>query len=143
VTPANSNACPVIDRMFGSRVGVFNAELRIPLFGSQEFGLLNLPFLPTEIAPFFDGGIAYSADQPPSFRWATSANTIPTSCANVPTAVIGSFAVNCVEHIPVFSAGVTARMNILGYMILEVYMAHPFQRPGKSSVVGVQLMPGW
>ena len=134
----------MIDRMFGSRVGVFNAELRIPLFGSQEFGLLNLPFLPTEIAPFFDGGIAYSSDQPPSFRWATgtSANLIPASCANLPTTG-ASARVSCVEHIPVFSAGVSARLNILGYMILEIYAAHPFQRPGKGSVIGVQLAPGW
>jgi hypothetical protein len=35
-------------------------------------------------------------------------------------------------------------MNVLGFAILEVYAAHPFQRPGsKPWVYGVQLAPGW
>ncbi|HVZ77376.1 MAG TPA: hypothetical protein VG818_05310 [Gemmatimonadaceae bacterium] len=141
VANGNSNACPVLDRMFGSRIGVINAEFRIPLFGSSQFGLLNMPFLPTEIAPFFDAGIAYSSDQPASLRWASSANDIPASCAKVDQSQ--TLYAACVEHIPVFSTGVSARMNILGYMILETYIAHPFQRPGKNWVVGVQLAPGW
>ena len=28
-------------------------------------------------------------------------------------------------------------------MVLEVYYAHPFQRPGKGSHFGFQLQPGW
>jgi hypothetical protein len=43
----------------------------------------------------------------------------------------------------VASAGVSARFNLFGYAIFEVYGAHPFQRPSKSWVYGVQLAPGW
>ena len=138
-------ACPVLDRMFGSRVGVFNLEFRIPVLGTEQFGLFNLPFVPTEIAPFIDGGIAYSGSQPADLRWATTADKIPASCANVPmvTQANQGTQINCVDHIPVFSAGITARMNVLGYVIVEVYAAHPFQRPGKNTVIGVQLAPGW
>jgi hypothetical protein len=143
--PQNPNACPVFDRMLGSRVDVFNLEFRIPLLGSPAFGLLPTSFLPVEIAPFFDGGIAYSASQPPDFRWARTANEIPSSCSTNPQAQQEQalFNINCVDHIPVFSTGVTARVNLLGYLILETYVAHPFQRPGKNWVVGVQLAPGW
>ncbi len=144
VSASNSNTCPVFDRLLGSRVDVFNLEFRIPLFGSPAFGLLPTSFLPVEIAPFFDGGIAYSASQPPDFRWATQANQIPASCSNAVAQQDQSlFGINCVDHIPVFSAGVTTRINLLGYLILETYVAHPFQRPGKNWVVGVQLAPGW
>src|SRR4051812_7556878 len=50
--PAAQNRCPAIERLFGSRVALANLEFRIPLFGTSDFGLFNLPFLPTEISPF-------------------------------------------------------------------------------------------
>jgi Tol biopolymer transport system component len=141
----NPNACPVFDRMFGSRLDVVNLEFRIPLFGSPAFGLLPTSFLPVEIAPFFDGGIAYSSTEPPDFRLATSANRIPASCSSAAEQqhLMSPYSVPCVDHIPVFSAGMTVRVNLLGYLILETYVAHPFQRPGRNWVVGVQLAPGW
>ncbi|HEX8726364.1 MAG TPA: basic secretory protein-like protein [Gemmatimonadaceae bacterium] len=140
----NPNACPVFDRMLGSRVDVINLEWRIPLFGSPAFGLLPTSFLPVEIAPFFDGGIAYSSTQPADWRWATRADGTPASCSSAAAQQQQSlYGINCVDHIPVFSAGITTRINLLGYLILETYLAHPFQRPGKNWVVGVQLAPGW
>jgi Tol biopolymer transport system component len=132
--------CPVFDRLFGSKVAVFNAELRIPLFGSPMFGLVNFPYLPLEVAPFFDAGVAWTGDQPPVLRG--DANAVPASCANAaPTLQLVS--VPCATRIPVMSTGVTFRMNVLGYMILETYVAHPFQRNYKSWVVGIQMAPGW
>jgi hypothetical protein len=38
---------------------------------------------------------------------------------------------------------VSARANLFGYAVVEVYYAHPFQRPDKSWVLGFQLAPGW
>ena len=143
VSVSNPNTCPVFDRLLGSRVDVINLEWRIPLFGSPAFGILPTSFLPVEIAPFFDGGIAYSSSQPPDFRWASSANRIPASCTSAQNVAEAAYGINCVDHIPVFSTGVTARVNLLGYLILETYVAHPFQRPGKGWVVGVQMAPGW
>ncbi|MGA9837400.1 MAG: hypothetical protein WBQ26_08825 [Gemmatimonadaceae bacterium] len=142
VANGGSNACPVFDRLLGSRVDVFNLEFRIPLFGSPQFGVFPTSLLPVEIAPFFDGGIAYSSSQPPDWRLARSANGIPASCSSA-AAVAQSAFVNCVDHIPVFSTGITARVNLMGYFVLETYLAHPFERPGKNWVVGVQLAPGW
>jgi hypothetical protein len=140
-----STGCPVFDRLFGSKIAVVNAELRIPLFGTEGFGLLNFPFLPTEIAPFFDGGVSYTNSQAPDFRLTRSANAIPSKCATVTSnaqAQQQSY-YPCADRIPVFSAGVSARFNLLGYAILEAYAAHPFQRPTKNWVWGFQLAPGW
>ncbi|MFL5613456.1 MAG: peptidase S9 [Gemmatimonadaceae bacterium] len=147
VGQSQQSSCPVLDRMFGSRLGVVNAELRIPFLGSNEFGLLNFPFLPTEIAPFLDGGVAYTSSQPPDFRLSTNpsdaAARVAKNCQNQQLATQNQFAIVCTDRIPVFSTGISARVNFLGYMIFEAYFAHPFQRPGKSWVWGFQLAPGW
>ena len=72
--------CPTFQRLFGSKAAVFNAEFRIPLFGTEGFGLINFPFLPTEVSPFFDGGVSYTNNQGPDFRFTRSANDIPAKC---------------------------------------------------------------
>jgi hypothetical protein len=143
----DQTSCPVFDRMLGSRLAVFNAELRLPLIGSREFGILNFPFLPTEVSPFFDAGLAYTSNQPPDLRFVTGNgddNRVSSRCqaAAVPTDP-NAIPLNCADRVPVFSTGVSFRINFLGYMIFEAYVAHPFQRPQKDWVWGFQLAPGW
>ncbi len=139
------SGCPVFDRLFGSRVTVANFELRIPVIGVPEYGLINFPEFATHLSPFFDAGIATTGSQPPSWRITRTAG-VGANCANVNGSASGNPAeaiVGCAERIPVFSTGLSARINILGYMIFEAYVAHPFQRPGKDWVWGFQLAPGW
>jgi len=131
------SSCPIIERLIGSRLAVFNAEVRIPLIGTREFGLLNIPFLPVELSPFFDAGLMWTSDQEPVFKFKQDAqDQTPASCA-------GQSVYVCAERIPVFSAGLSARINVLGYLIFETYYAKPFQRPTKGWVWGFQLAPGW
>ncbi len=131
-------SCPVLERLIGSRMAVFNAELRIPLIGTREFGLLNIPFLPVELSPFFDAGLMWTSDQQPSLRFKRDTEERPTNCSAEALA-IGI----CAERVPVFSTGISARINVLGYLIFETYLAKPFQRPAKDWVWGFQLAPGW
>jgi Tol biopolymer transport system component len=136
--------CPAFDRLFGSKVAVANAELRIPLFGTEGFGLINFPFLPTEVSPFFDAGVAYTNAQAPDFKFAREDNAIPSNCSNAQASQsISQSYYPCTSRIPVFSTGVSFRFNLLGYAIMEAYAAHPFQRPRKNWVWGFQLAPGW
>jgi WD40-like Beta Propeller Repeat len=114
-------SCPLLSRLLGSRIAVFNAELRIPVLGYQQFGLINFPYLPTEIAPFFDGGLAWSSTSNVQLTWNPNAS----------------------GDIPVFSAGVSARVNILGYVVASFFAAKPFQRPGAGVQYGFLLLPGW
>jgi Tol biopolymer transport system component len=139
----STQSCAVFNRMLGSRIGVANLEFRIPLFGTREFGLLNFPFVPTEIAPFFDAGIAYTSDQHPVFKYNNSYTSTATCSSNSAPTDPNSLPLPCAERTPVFSTGLSARMNVLGYLILEAYVAHPFQRPAKNWVMGFQLAPGW
>jgi Tol biopolymer transport system component len=112
--------CNVFYRLLGSRIGVASAELRVPLLGIPDFGLINFPFLPTELAAFVDAGMAWTSDEAPVFAWDDwGART------------------------PVVSAGVTTRVNLMGFAVLEVYYAYPFQRPHKGFHFGFNLAPGW
>ena len=94
------------------------------LIGVEQFGIINFPYLPTELVAFADAGIAWDnpfAPGSPSLEWSRS------SSANV----------------PLVSTGFAARTNILGFMILEAYYAYPWQRPEKGWHWGFQMAPGW
>jgi Tol biopolymer transport system component len=117
----NPQGCPEFDRLIGDRIGVFSMEFRIPFLGVEELGLINFPYLPTEISPFVDVGAAWTSNDGIDF----------------------TFARNTLDRVPVVSAGVSARFNILGYLILESYWAYPFQRPEKGGHFGFNLAPGW
>jgi hypothetical protein len=115
------SACPQFDRLLGSRVGVFNAELRLLLLGQYGLGLFDTPFPPLEIAPFFDAGVAWTGASAPNM----------------------TFDSNSSDRTPVMSAGITSRLNLFGFAIFEVDHARPFNRPGRGGVWGFSLQPGW
>ena len=119
--PGDPQACPEFERLIGSRLAVANVELRVPLFGTRDFGLLELPWLPTELAAFVDAGTAWTADESPELAFVESS----------------------AERIPVFSAGITARILLGGFAVLEFYYAVPFQRPSEEHVTGFVISPGW
>jgi outer membrane protein assembly factor BamA len=118
----NDGSCPVFDRMRGQRLGVANLEFRVPFIGTDQFGLINLPYIPMELVAFTDVGIAWD-DENPVDSW--------------------SFRTSSTERVPLFASGVGARFNLLGVLILEAYYAYPFQRPDKGWHWGFNLAPGW
>jgi Tol biopolymer transport system component len=117
----DTGQCPEFARLTGSRVGILNAEIRLPLFGVEQYGLINFRYLPTEISAFVDGGVAWNRHDPP--EW--------------------SFKQRSKQRIPVFSAGMALRVNLFGYVIAQVYYVYPFQRPEKGAHFGFVLAPGW
>jgi len=114
-----ANRCPVFERLVGSKIAVANAEVRVPLFGTKEFGLLS-GFVPTELVGFVDAGAAWTANESAKIRFQTNSN----------------------ERVPVVSAGIATRI-LLSYIPIELYYAHPFQRPGRNWVFGFNIIPGW
>jgi hypothetical protein len=119
-------SCPIFDRMFGSRYAAANAEVRLQLFGTEAFGVFRTSIAPVEIAPFFDAAVTWNGTQNPNLRW-----------------VSGDAARTTLERVPVFSTGVTARINLLGFAVVEAFYAYPFQRPDRGGRWGFQLAPGW
>ncbi len=130
-----NGGCPVFNRLLGSKLAVASAELRLPLFGVPGFGLINFPFVPTELAGFVDAGVAWNSRSCGNDGSSTDSQGL--SCTpvwkwNAPG-----------ERTPVVSAGITSRFNVLGFAVLEIYYAYPFQRPNKGWHFGFQLAPGW
>ena len=118
---AVAGTCPGFDRLFGHRLGVVNLEVRVPFLGTERFGLINFPYLPTELFGFADAGFAFNDFDELRFEFVRSG----------------------AQRVPVFSVGAGARFNLFGFLVLEAYRAYPFQRPERGPHWGFALSPGW
>jgi len=99
--------CEVLSQLFGSRLGVASAELRFPLIRQLVIGTsFGLP--PIEGFIFGDAGVA----------WTRSTS---------PTLTRGVAAVDD-ERGVMTSAGVGARMNLFGFIVVEVDYVKAFAR---------------
>jgi Tol biopolymer transport system component len=107
----------------GSKAFVGNAELRFPLSGPKSLALIGSKYFLTDLNIFFDSGLAWNKWDQIKLAWQQN-----------------SFS----ERIPVFSAGSSLRVNVMGYLIVELYYAIPFQNGGWSNgVFGINFVPGW
>ena len=115
-----------INQLVGSRIAVANFELRLPFTGPEKLAAIESKFLFSDLNVFFDMGLAYDNDSKVAFR--SSPRTIN----------------GYMERIPAMSAGVSLRVNVFGYFILEPYYAIPFQRKDvKTGIFGLTFAPGW
>jgi hypothetical protein len=114
--PPTEVGCPVYDQLLGSRLLVMNAEARFPLFAL--FGARNLygP-IPIEIGAFFDAGVAWDTRNKP--------------------ALFGG------EREMVKSVGLTGRLNLFGYAVLQLDWAKPLDRPGKKPFFQFSFLSGF
>ena len=110
----------VYNELFGSRMAVANAELRIPLTG--PIGVFHTGSLvpPVDLFGFVDGGVSWGR--------------------NPVTASDQKFNLN---QYGVSSAGFGGRLNLFGFAVADVYWVKPFQRPGKGGYVGFDLSPAF
>ncbi|MBV8544140.1 MAG: BamA/TamA family outer membrane protein, partial [Acidobacteria bacterium] len=120
VRTGTSSSCPVFDRLIGSKIGVANFEVRVPVVGTKQFGLIS-GFVPTELFGFVDAGGAWSSNQHLDVRFSRN---------------------NSTDRVPVVSAGAGVRL-LLAYIPLEFYAAKPFQRPTQGWVTGFNIIAGW
>jgi outer membrane protein assembly factor BamA len=111
---ASDLGCPAYDQLLGSRMLVFNAEARFPLFAL--FGAKNLygP-VPIEVGGFFDAGVAWDSRSEPK--------------------LFGG------QKELVKSFGATARVNLFGFAVLQVDYAKPIDRP-RSAFSQFNLLAG-
>ena len=119
--------CAVFDRLRGSRIAMASAEIRLPLFGVEQFGLFTFPYLPTELSLFTDAGVAWTGED-------LSDPLNPTFSTRVGP--------DTQSARPLVSAGVSARVNVLGALVLETFYAYPFQRDVGWDL-GLIIRPGW
>lgn len=114
-----------ISRLSGTRVAVANAEVRLPLSGPEQLALVKSKFFLTDLNLFLDAGLAwYRGDEVVFGKKSTTA--LP------------------VQKYPLFSTGLSVRINLLGYLVIEPYYAFPLQNGGfRNGVFGLNFVPGW
>ena len=115
---ARASACDGFARPFGHRVAVANFEIRTTLLETPEHGVISFPFLPTELFAFADAGVAWNDTENLDFRESVG------------------------DEKPIVSVGAGLRSNFLGFLVLETYLAYPFQRT-RGAHFGFVLSPGW
>jgi hypothetical protein len=112
------NTCPVFDQLVGSRVGVANLELRIPLLGLFNRRNLYGP-IPVELVGFSDWGVAWTAQDKAKFLGHGGTRKV------------------------VKSYGAGARVNVLGFAVVEFDMVKPVDRPAKGWTWVFNFSPGF
>ncbi len=119
------------EQLNGSQMGLTNIEIRLPLTGSKKLSLINFPHVPSDLNFFFDMGMAWD-DSRKSLGKEYQYNFSD-----------GSKEMRKLK--PIASTGISIRINALGYLILEPYLAFPIYNGKKqSAVTGINFMvPGW
>jgi Tol biopolymer transport system component len=112
-----------INDLIGSQMYVANAELRLPFTGPERLSVIKSGFLFSELNLFTDGGIA----------WGGYNGFVTNKDSQVPS-----------ESKFILSSGISLRINLFGYVILEPYYAIPWQNGGfKNANFGLNFVPGW
>ncbi|WP_419698817.1 tolB protein precursor [Mucilaginibacter sp. NFX135] len=136
-----------IDQLSGSRIAVFNFEVRLPFTGPEKLAQIKSKFLFTDLNLFFDAGLAWNAGDhiyfqknPPVIGEKPVLNDDGT-----PTIANGQPVTEPVYgRVPALSAGISLRINVFGAFVLEPYLAVPFNRTDvKKPLFGLGFTPGW
>jgi hypothetical protein len=108
------------DNILGTKIGVFNAEVRIPFLGPKRLALIPSQIIPADLNFFFDSGISWTRFEQFDFKDSNGRNLIR----------------------PISSVGASLRVNVFGALILEPYYAIPLIK-GTQGAFGLNFMPGW
>ena len=113
-----------INDLIGSQMYVANAEIRFPLSGPERLSAIKSGFFFSELNLFTDGGIAWG-----------SSSFLQPSAKEQPAQENSKF---------ILSTGISLRLNLFGYLVIEPYYAIPWQNGGWSNkTFGVNILPGW
>lgn len=121
-----------IDQLLGSKILLSGVEVRLPFSGPERIAIIESGIFLTEFSVFLDGGVAwFDYDQ---FQGDVTDFFVENG--------------QLVEKViyrkakPVFSTGVSLRVNLFGAIILEPYLSRPLQNETEW-VFGLNIVPGW
>ncbi|CAH0995422.1 Tol-Pal system protein TolB [Emticicia aquatica] len=118
------------DQLKGSQMALTNFEIRLPFSGPKKLSLINFQYLPSDLNFFFDMGMAWDDKKSPGkeYQYFLSDGSQTTRKVS-----------------PIISTGISLRINLMGYLILEPYIAVPIYNGKKQpAVTGINfLVPGW
>ncbi len=116
-----------INKIAGSKIIVFNSEIRFPFTGIQRLSLIKSGYLFSDIVLFFDAGVTWKKDK---FPWLESSD------------IRYYWNPNPNYYTPIYSLGASLRINLFGYAILEPYIAMPFQLENVTYTTGFIISGG-
>lgn len=126
------------NQLMGTRIAVGNIEARIPFTGPERLSLIESRMLFSDLNFFFDIGLAWSEGDKIAFK------SEPDLIETVPSPTNPNTYISVYERVPAMSAGVSLRVNMFGYFVIEPYFAIPFQRDDvKFGTFGINFAPGW
>jgi len=117
-----------IAQLQGSKLGLFNFEVRLPFTGPRQLSVIKSNVLFTDLNFFFDAGVAFD-------RFSHFRDGEPIGFDINGKEILGKPEL-------AMSAGVSVRVNLFGVLILEPYWAYPLQ-PNSRIVFGLNFIPGW
>ncbi len=128
---ANNTGTFDINQLSGSKIAVANFEVRLPFTGPKQLAQIPSKLLFSDLNFFVDAGLAWDEDSKVSFSGQPSGATLPNG--------------RPAERVPAISTGISLRVNLFGYFVIEPYYAIPFQRKDIDSigVFGINFAPGW
>jgi Tol biopolymer transport system component len=103
-------------QVIGSKVLMTSGEVRLPFSGPKQLALISSNFLLMDVSLFYDAGVAFNE--------------------------FSHFSGEGLKPAILTSAGVSARINLFGAIVIEPYYAWPIQKNSKG-VLGINLIPGW
>lgn len=115
-----------INTLTGDKMLIANAEVRFPFTGPKRLTLIKSGYLYSDLVLFADAGLAYNSSTPWSKNTQVKWNWKPQSDG----------------RIPVYSLGMSLRINMFGYAILEPYIAMPFQQTNADYTFGLSITGG-
>jgi outer membrane protein assembly factor BamA len=137
-----------INQLSGSKMAIFNFEIRLPFTGPKKLAQIPSKFLFSDLNLFFDAGVAWTEDTKVVFKDQPTYEETPVRDQNGNPVVdengnqLTRLATD--ERVPALSVGISARINVFGYFVIEPYYAFPFQRKDiKAGVFGLTFAPGW
>lgn len=127
-----------ISQLIGSKLLIGNVELRIPFTGPKQLTLIGSKFLFSDLNFFIDGGAAWTTfDQFDGDQFTLDENGEVLINEATGQPFLARAGVR-----PIFTAGVSLRVNVFGQIILEPFFARPLIDGGRFRF-GLNFQPGW
>lgn len=130
-----------LNQLIGTKIAVANFEVRLPFTGPERLAAISSKFLFSDLNAFFDIGLAYNSDSKVAFRNTPRflGNRTISDPSTGQTVTVANY-----ERVPAMSAGISLRVNVFGYFVIEPYAAIPFQRQDVNGpIFGLNFAPGW
>lgn len=131
------------DQLLGSKIAVSGAEIRLPFLGPRRLAIIPSNFLLVDLNAFVDIGTAFN-----KFDQFTTGREITRFVFGADGNVLrDDFGVPVSETVAIKpliarTAGFSARVNVMGYLVVEPYYAWQLTSGGGGRW-GFNIIPGW